>query len=319
MNTAIMVAVGVIAVLVLVTLGGGANYLVQQSRARRMCPSWYNPDDLVDIEGVRTHVLIKGEGRPLILVHGSQMNMYDWRFNVDFFARYFRVYVLDMVGCGFTDKPDATYSPAFYSAFIYGVMEHFGIPKASFIASSWGGGHVLFFALKHPERVDRLVMSSPCGLPHKMAILDRILAMPIVGTIAALYGNRALIRKQLLSAFANPDVVDEDLVDAVYKPLFMPGGLRATVRSYQQADFSFVQGNLESIEAPVLLVWGTRDSIHPRWMLEEMKRRLPTSEALVVENVGHMPHEEASDEFNRRALAFLKAKGRRAEVSVGPH
>jgi 2-hydroxy-6-oxonona-2,4-dienedioate hydrolase len=318
MNTVVLVAMGAVTILVLVVLGGVANYSVQQRRARRIHLQWFDPHDLVDIDGLLTHVRIQGEGTPLILVHGSQMNMYDWRFNVDFFARYFRVYALDMVGCGFTEEPDANYSPAFYSAFIYGVLEHFGIPKASFVASSWGGGHVFYFALQHPEMVERLVMSSPCGLPHKMAVLDRILATPILGTMAALYGNRALVRSQLLSAFANPDAVGDDLVDAVYKPLFMPGGLRAMVRSYRQADFSFVQDNLERIEPPVLLVWGSRDSIHPRWMLDEMKRRLPTSEALVVENAGHLPHEEASDEFNRCALAFLTGKGRKVEVRVGP-
>jgi 2-hydroxy-6-oxonona-2,4-dienedioate hydrolase len=259
----------------------------------------------MDINGISTHVIVQGAGEPLIFVHGSQMNVYDWRYNIDYFSEHFSVYAFDMVGCGFTDKPDAEYSPAFFSRFIYDFMERQGIKKASFVASSWGGGHVYFFALQYPDKINKLVMSSPCGLPHKMSLLDRILAVPVLGTLFALYGNKALVRSQLLSVFVNKNFVSEDLVDSVYKPLFMEGGLRATVRSYQKADFRFVQGHLEKINAPVLLIWGSKDSIHPLWMMEEMKRRLIKADVCVIENVGHMPHEEASDEFNRCALRFL--------------
>jgi pimeloyl-ACP methyl ester carboxylesterase len=162
----------------LLILGGIINCLIQKRHPQKIDLSWFNPDGLVDIDGISTHVIIKGRGEPLIFVHGSQMNVYDWRYNMDFFSKYFRVYAFDMVGCGFTDKPNADYSPAFFARFIYNLMEHYGIKRASFIASSWGGGHVYHFALQYPDKVNKLVMSSPCGLPHKMSLLDKILATP---------------------------------------------------------------------------------------------------------------------------------------------
>lgn len=291
----------------LFVLVGLVNFFIQKRRSQKINPAWFNPSNLVDINGISTHVVIKGDGDPLIFVHGSQMNVYDWRYNMDFFSKYFKVYAFDMAGCGFTDKPDSDYSPAFFSQFISSVMDHFSIGKASFVASSWGGGHVFYFALQYPGRVSKLVMSSPCGLRHKLAILDRILALPVLGTVFALYGSQNIVRGELQSVFVNKSFVTEEFVDSVFKPLFMQGGIRATVRSYQKADFSFVQSNFEKIFAPVLLIWGSRDSLHPLWMMEEMKSRLPKCEVCVFENVGHLPHEEVSSAFNERALKFLNA------------
>jgi pimeloyl-ACP methyl ester carboxylesterase len=306
MSTILFVIVIIIVCLpVLLILGGLVNCAIQKKRSQKIKLTWFNPDNLVDIGGISTHVITRGDGDPLIFVHGSQMNVYDWRYNLDFFSKYFKVYAFDMAGCGFTAKPDSDYSPAFFSQFISDVMEHYSLGKASFVASSWGGGHVFYFALQNPGRVNKLVMSSPCGLPHKTALLDRVLALPILGTLFALFGNRAIVRGELQAVFVDKSFVTGEFVDSVYKPLFMEGGLRATVRSYQKADFCFIQNNFEKIGAPVLLMWGSKDLVHPLWMMEEMKRRLPKCETCVIENVGHLPHEEASVTFNKCALEFL--------------
>lgn len=289
----------------IVLLAGYVNLSIQKSRAKRIMLSWYDSRNIEVINGVNTHVLVRGQGEPLVLVHGSQMNVYDWRNNIDFFSRYFKVYAFDMVGCGFTDKPEEAYTPDYFAGFIAGLLDHYGIRRASFVASSWGGGHVLHFALKHPDRVDKMVLSSPCGLPHTMTLLDRILAIPVVGRITMWFGNRNIIKNELGLMFADKAFIDDGLIDSVFKPLYMPGGINATVKSYQRADFSYVKNNLENVENPVLLLWGKEDRIHLLRMAEEMKRRVPGSELRVIERAGHLPHEEASNDFNGLAIAFL--------------
>jgi 4,5:9,10-diseco-3-hydroxy-5,9,17-trioxoandrosta-1(10),2-diene-4-oate hydrolase len=291
---------------VLAVLGGLVNFQIQKHRSERIILRWFDPSNITSVAGIPTHVVTMGVGDPLIFVHGSQMNIYDWRFNTAFLAKHFKVYAIDMPGCGFTGKPDVDYSPDFFAQFIFSLMQHYRLDKASFVASSWGGGHVLHFALQHPEKVNRLVMSSPCGLPHRLALLDRVLALPVLGWVAALYGNRNLVKNELQAVFTDKSFVTEELIDSVCKPLFMTGGLRATVRSYQKADFTFVKDNLEKISAPVMLVWGSKDTVHTLGMLDEMQRRLPHCEVNIIDNVGHLPHEEASTRFNQLALEFLK-------------
>ncbi len=183
--------IAIVLIIVAILIIGFANYLYQRSRASRITLPWYEPKNVVNIKGIKTHVLIKGKGEPLILVHGSQMNLYDWRYNIDIFAKHFKVYAFDMVGCGFTDKPRASYTPDYFADYINNIMEHYGINEASFVASSWGGGHVFQFAIKHPEKVKRVVMSSPCGIPHKMTPLDRALAIPVFGNLSNVFRQQA--------------------------------------------------------------------------------------------------------------------------------
>jgi pimeloyl-ACP methyl ester carboxylesterase len=315
-----MVIIIVLFVIITIPVVGLFNYYIRQQKAKKTEVSWFNPDNLEKINHINTHILIKGEGEPLLFIHGSQMNLYDFRYNIDFFSKHFKVYAFDMVGCGFTDKPKADYSPVYFAEFIREVMLHYNIKRASFIASSWGGGHVFYFALKYPDMVNKLVMSSPCGYKHKMLSSYDLLSIPVIGSLALLYSNRGIVRNELLKAFHDKSFVDEDLVNAVYLPFYTKGCINSTVKSARNDDFSFVEKNLEEIEAPVLLIWGSSDQVHQKWMMDKMKERIRNSEIIIFEKVGHLPHEEVFDEFNRHALEFLlkdsKEAGNERDYSI---
>lgn len=302
---AIIVSLGILIVIV----SGFLNYYIRQQNAKHTKVSWFNPDNIEKINNINTHIMIKGEGEPLLFIHGSQMNLYDFRYNFNFFSKHFKVYAFDMVGCGFTDKPRADYSPAYFVEFIHEVMLHYNIRKASFIASSWGGGHVFYFALKYPDMVNKLVMSSPCGYKHEMLSSYDILSIPVIGSLTMLFNNRSIVRNELLKAFHDASFVDKDLVNAIYLPLYTKGCINSTVKSARNDDFSLVENNFEEIEAPVLLIWGSSDKVHKKWMMDKMKDRIRNSELIVLEKVGHLPHEEAFSEFNRQALKFLTTQG----------
>ena len=178
----------------------------------------------------------KGEGNPVIMIHGSQMNSYDWRHNIDFFARKYKVYAVDMIGCGWSDKPKGMYSPDFFADFIKDFMDRLDINKAIFIASSWGGGHALHFGLKYPERASAFVLSSPCGYKHKFNPVD-LFRVPLLGRLILLFTSRAMVKSQLVNAHFNRNDAGEDLVDAIYAPFFMAGFSQATLMSYKNANF----------------------------------------------------------------------------------
>jgi len=281
------------------------NYNVQKRIASKIFLSWYNPENMTNINETPTHIIIKGKGEPLFLVHGSQMNIYDWRSNIEYFSKYYTVYAFDMIGCGFTAKPDAIYSPEYFADFINSIMEKYKIHKASFIGSSWGGGHVLHFTLKYPQKVRKLVLSSPCGFPHKMMLLDELLAIPIIGNLIMMCGNRNVVKGSLENIVYEKKYVTEELINSVFKPLYDKGAINATVKSYQNDDFTFVANHVDSLEVPVLIIWGDKDTVHPKWMMDEMNRRIKNSELYILKDVGHLPHEESSYIFNQKTMDFL--------------
>ena len=282
-----------------------ANYAYHLRLAKKVKVSWYDENDVVVIKGKKIHLKIKGSKKPLFLIHGSQMNLYDWRYNIDHLSKHFKVYAIDMIGSGFSDKPKESYSPKYYAEFILDLMDHYNIEKASFVASSWGGGHVFYLSLLKPDRVEKMVMSSPSGGYRQFTLLERALKTKVLGEILLLLGNRKIIDSELKAMFVNKNIVTKALINSVFKPLYMRGGFRALLNAYRHEDFSFVENNLQKINHPVLILWGDQDGIHTYEAMKKMNEKIPNCQLVVMKDTGHLPHEEKSHEFNELTLGFL--------------
>ncbi|HKL41418.1 MAG TPA: alpha/beta hydrolase [Clostridia bacterium] len=284
------------------------NYLYQYRLANSIKLSWYEEENLININGNKIHIKIQGQGKPLFFIHGSQMNLYDWRNNIDYFSKFYTVYAVDMIGSGFSDKPKVKYSPKYYADFILQLLDYYNIEKASFIGSSWGGGHVLYFSLLNPERVEKMIMSSPTGYAHKETLLEKILKKYILGEITMLLGNRIIIKKELKSMFTDKTKVSKELINSVFKPIYMKGGIHAVLSAYRNDDFSFVKNNLENISRPVMIIWGRDDIVHSKQAMKQIVERIPNSTFINLENTGHLPHEEKATVFNKFAKDFLESE-----------
>ena len=282
-----------------------ANYIYHARLAKKIKVSWYDESDMVLIKGKNIHLKIKGSKKPLFLIHGSQMNLYDWRNNIDYLSKYYKVYAIDMIGSGFSDKPKGSYSPRYYAEFILDLMDHYKIEKASFVASSWGGGHVFYLSLLKPDRVEKMVMSSPSGGYRRFTLLERALKTKVLGEFLLLLGNRKIIESELKAMFVHKNMVSKALVDSIFKPLYMKGGFRALLNAYRHEDFSFVENNLQKINHPVLILWGDQDGIHTYKAMKKMNEKIPNCQMVVMKDTGHLPHEEKSHEFNELTLGFL--------------
>jgi len=287
-----------------VIVAGCFNFTIRRIRNKNRTHPFKQDIKNIVVTGSNIKYVEKGKGEPIIMIHGSQMNAYDWRDNIDFFAKTHRVYAVDMVGCGWSDKPSGEYSPDFFAVFIKGFMSHLNIDKAIFIASSWGGGHTLNFSLKYPERVNALILSSPCGYKHKLDIMY-LLRFPILGRIILLFSSKTMIKSQLKAAYFNKNFVDNKLINAVYFPFLKQGFIQSTLKSYRNADFHFVQDNLNKINLPTLLIWGDSDHKHPLQMAEKMNSEIKGSRLVIFDECGHLPHSEKSEQFNYHAGKFI--------------
>jgi pimeloyl-ACP methyl ester carboxylesterase len=115
-----------------------------------------------------------------------------------------------------------------------------------------------------------------------------------------------LIKNELKSMVTNKNVVSEELINSVFKPIYMKGGIHAVLSAYRNDDFSFVKTNLESISSPVLIIWGEDDILHLKKVMKSMADKIPNCTFATLENTGHLPHEEQGVVFNKIASDFLK-------------
>ncbi len=258
------------------------------------------------VAGRPTHVVHQSAGRPIVLVHGSQGWAYTWRHQIGpFAAAGYRVVAPDLPGCGYSslDVPDPSIPGL--SRFLVALLDALEVERASFVASSSGGLPVLDLAIRHPERVDRLVLDSTCGVPHRLPWLWRQITRPVVGEAAGLLLSRRRIRSTLRDAVRDRSRITDEVVEQYYRPLHRRGAWAVQLRLERASRPEWVEEHLGDISAPALLIWGADDPWHPMGMVEEFRRRLQRTQLRVMPDCGHMPHEEWPDTFNAAVLRFL--------------
>jgi pimeloyl-ACP methyl ester carboxylesterase len=111
----------------------------------------YAQGKFIDLGGHKTHYIEKGEGEPLLLLHGFFYDSYLWEANVDALARHFKVYALDLWGCGYSTREPLDYGYPLYAEQVLLFMDKLGIKRASLAGQSMGAGTAILFCVQHRQ------------------------------------------------------------------------------------------------------------------------------------------------------------------------
>ncbi len=253
------------------------------------------------------HVEQRGQGDPLILLHGFGGSTYAWRKVIPALAESYRVIAIDLNGFGYTQRPSSfeSYTREGQESLVLGVMDELGIEKANFMGHSYGGGMTLFLASRHPERFLSMVLvdSSAPTYPN-----DRRRKLASVKPLAWL-GLRFLLRpssiqRSLTASFYDPSLVTPELVQEYYDRLRVEGVMDAFVGLTAQVKTPQPAVKLEEIKLPTLVVWGKDDTLVSveagTWAATQLQ-----AELVVLDKTGHVPMEERPDELLAAVLPFL--------------
>ena len=221
---------------------------------------------------ISLHYIKKGSGAPLLLLHGNGESGDYFVHQVDEFAQYFTVYALDTRGHGQSPRGTAPFTISQFADDLLGFMEEHGIDKADILGFSDGGNIALTFALRHPERVGRLVLNGanldPSGVKAAVQIpivLGYRLASPFKAP-------KARANAELLGLMVNGPHIDPK--------------------------------ELSALTMPVLVIVGSKDMIkasHSRLIADH----LPNGRLVTIEG-DHFIANKRPAQFNRAVLAFLK-------------
>jgi pimeloyl-ACP methyl ester carboxylesterase len=110
------------------------------------------------VGGARLRYVDKGEGPPVVLIHGFASSLDTWNLVLPELAKTHRVIALDLKGFGWSDRPEGDYSPAAEAALTLKLLDQLGVKRAAFVAHSWGSSVTLALALAAPERVSRIAL-----------------------------------------------------------------------------------------------------------------------------------------------------------------
>ncbi|MDX2270730.1 MAG: alpha/beta fold hydrolase [Cyanobacteriota bacterium] len=255
-------------------------------------------------------------GSPLILLHGGMSSVEIWSYNLAALAEQHQVYALDMVGSGRSDKPEADYTLAYQADFLAGFMAALGIPTATLIGNSMGGGVALHLALTQPERVERLVVVAGFGLGQEIALPLRLASLPGVGLLAVptRWGASLSLRGNVVDR----RIVPPEWVEWSYQKFGWPGSKTAALRLAQTnlnlwgvkpQVYQPLLRQLPNLDLPTLLIWGSQDPILPLAHGKRAVALIPQARLRVFEECGHWPQVEKADQFNQCVLDFLTEEG----------
>ena len=259
------------------------------------------------IEGTPIRYIDAGRGVPVVLLHGLGASMYAWRKNIaPIAAAGFRVIAFDNRGFGFSGKPPTGYDNASYVRLAVALLDSLHLADAVFIGHSMGGAIGAEVAIDHAQRVRGLVLIGAAGLGAREPLLFHVARWPLVGPTVVAFRGRGLTARLLKATYADPNKVTEADVDQYYAPVAEPEYGRALRGVLRQFRFDGLEGRLEHIAAPTLVLWGDQDRLVPLPLARTFAAGIPRSALLTVQHAGHSVQEEAPDEVNRLVIKFLK-------------
>lgn len=268
----------------------------------------------MEVNGIKYHVEVVGEGDPLLVLHGFTGSIQSWNPFIEEWSKQFTLILVDLLGHGQTDHPPDSkrYSTECATLDLQTILNTLGVGKTHVLGYSMGGRLALSFTIMFPNSVQSLILeSSSPGLSEKKERTDREandykLASKIeqegIEAFIDYWEGLPLFRSQqdILSFDKRQRLRRERLKNDV-------AGLGNSLRGFGTGVQPSWWEHLQTLQIPVLLIVGEDDKKFCR-INNEMNKRLPNSKIIVVKDAGHTIHLEQPEIFGKIVMDYLKGK-----------
>lgn len=250
---------------------------------------------------------MQGSGAPLVLLHGIVASSFSFRLITPELSRDFRLYLPDLLVAGADASLKATASRMLQ------LLDRAGVDSANLLGSSHGGAVAMELSAMAPQRIQRLILVSPAN-PFARGY-HRIVKFYLSPT-GGIFIRLAPFAPVLIWEYAmrrmcgRASRLAKDIGLGYRQPL-RQSGVTAQIRSSLQTFISEIEALREKLpdlsKIPTLLIWGDRDPVVEFDSARELQQALG-ADMVVMPGVGHLPYEEAPEEFSRIVLKYLNSR-----------
>jgi len=255
-----------------------------------------------------------GEGEPVLLLHslGPGHDAEQWRAAGESLAQRRRVFAVDLLGWGRSEKPRLNYEAGLYIDLIADFLEAAIDEPCHVVAVGTTAAYAVQVAIEHPDRIRSLGLVVPQGVgagagADGRGLYHRFLRLPVIGTsVLNLYTSQPALQQHLKrEMFTVAERVDADRLDHHYRSSHQPGARAALAALLSGRLAHRIDPLLEELEVPVWLCWGRHAADTPVETADLWLQHIPGAQLDVVEETGALPHTEAPGQFSERLEAFL--------------
>ncbi len=266
-------------------------------------------DRSVDVGGIRTNYLDAGgtDKSTVVMLHGSGpgVSAYaNWRLTIPALAAAHRVIAPDLVGFGYTQRPDHyQYTMDSWVTHIEGFLAALGLDSYSLVGNSFGGALALRLAAKHADQVRRLVLMGSVGV-----------TFPLTEALDVVWGYEPSVAemRRVMDFFAyNRELITNELAATRYEASVQPGFQESYAAMFPAPRQRWVdamttdENAIRHIQCPTLIVHGRDDQVIPPDTSRQLFELIPNAQLHMFGKCGHWTQIEHATAFNELITSFL--------------
>jgi haloalkane dehalogenase len=269
----------------------------------------------LDVDGGLMHYLDEGQGRPVVMVHGTPTWSFLYRAQVGALRDEYRCVAADQIGFGLSAKPAGwSYTPAAHARNLASLIERLGLRDIVLVVHDFGGPIGLSYAVEHPENVAGLVVLNTwmwslagwnpsaeramrlLGGPLGRFLYERLNLSPRL-LLPQLFGDRKKLTPELHRQYLAPFATAQERHStwALARELLASGAWYEGLWARRAA----------LADKPALLIWGMADAAFDERALARWEQALPKARVRRLDGVGHFVQEEAGAELTAQLRTFL--------------
>ncbi|MCV3216883.1 alpha/beta hydrolase [Plectonema radiosum NIES-515] len=252
-----------------------------------------------------TYVQKGSGGTPILLIHGFDSSLLEFRRLLPLLAENNDTYAVDLLGFGFTDRvSQIQFSPTAIKTHLYSFWKTLINQPVILVGASMGGAAAIDFTLTYPEVVQKLVLIDSAGLTGGSPLSK--LMFPPLDYLATQFLRNPKIRKSISrAAYKNKSLASSDAQICAALHLEMPSWHLALIAFTKSGGYSGFQLNqLSQIKQPTLILWGDFDQILGTVDADKFHKAIPPSKLIWISDCGHVPHLEKPQITAQHILEF---------------
>jgi len=262
------------------------------------------------INGYKIAYSSSGAGEAVLLVHGITTYSFIWRKIIPFLETKFKVYAIDLPGCGASSKElDKKYSIKNHAHLLKSFLDHIGVEKCHLVGHDVGGGIVQIFSVNYPERIIDLTLIN--SVAYDFWPVQPIIAMrtPIVRQFAMATLDFGALRMIVRRGLYHSHALTTELMEFFWAPMKTKEGRKAFLHfaaSLDNKNLTEIAEDLHKLNISVMIIRGDKDPYLSEAISEKLAANIPNNKLVHIESGSHFLQEDEPKQIADELLQFFQ-------------